>query len=179
MSDLHNVYNDTLRAIEHLRQSTALTNKVVVVGTSTSEVAGKHIGTDGSLQIAEAIYRALFDCATKYQFQLAFQSCEHLNRALVVERTLQENKGYDEVTVIPIQKAGGSLATYAYKELSDPVLIEYIRADAGIDIGETMIGMHLKPVAVPVRYSNPYIGHARVLLAKTRPKLIGGARAVY
>lgn len=152
---------------------------LVVIGCSTSEVIGQRIGTAGSTEVAEMIYRVL----TKYQaqigFKLAFQCCEHLNRALVIERKTAIERNFDEVSVIPIQSAGGAMATYAYEHLSDPVMVETIQAEAGIDIGETMIGMHLKRVAVPVRTEQRTVGSARVILAKTRPKLIGGPRAVY
>ena len=110
---------------------------------------------------------------------LAFQCCEHLNRALVLPREIAEERGYDEVSVVPVRKAGGSMATYAYQQIKDPVVVEHIQAEAGIDIGDTFIGMHLKHVAVPIRTSIKEIGYAHVTLAKTRPKLIGGERAVY
>lgn len=102
-----------------------------------------------------------------------------MNRALVVERATALEKGLEEVSVIPVRNAGGAMATYAYEHLQEPVVVEFIKANAGIDIGDTFIGMHLKHVAVPVRVSLKQVGHAHVTLAKTRPKLIGGARAVY
>ncbi len=177
---LQTIYEDTLRAIEALERAKPLKQgQILVVGASTSEVAGERIGTQGNLQIGEAIYTALSVYVKDRGIYLAFQCCEHLNRALVIERQLQISCGLDQVSAIPVVSAGGSMATYAYQSMNDPVLAEAIRADAGIDIGETMIGMHLRPVAVPVRYSHPYIGQARVVLATTRPKLIGGARAVY
>ena len=177
---MNKIYEQTRMALIQLLQTKALTiDHILVVGTSTSEVAGKKIGSGGSLEIAAAIFKAINELALQHGFHLAFQCCEHLNRALVVERRLQSIRGYDEVTVKPIETAGGSMATYAYRNMKDAVLIEHVRADAGIDIGETMIGMHLKHVAVPVRYANPFIGQARVLLATTRPKLIGGQRASY
>lgn len=152
---------------------------LIVVGCSTSEVIGQRIGTAGSSEVAEMIFRIL----TKYQaqigFQLAFQCCEHLNRALVVERQTATAHNFEEVSVIPIHSAGGAMATYAFEHLNDPVMVETVQAEAGIDIGETMIGMHLKRVAVPVRTEQRTVGSARVTLAKTRPKLIGGPRAVY
>ncbi|WP_147534988.1 TIGR01440 family protein [Bacillus marasmi] len=152
---------------------------LIVVGCSTSEVIGQRIGTAGSTEVAEMIFRIL----TKYQaqigYQLAFQCCEHLNRALVVERTTATERGFDEVSVIPVHSAGGAMATYAFEHMKDPVMVETIQAEAGIDIGETMIGMHLKRVAVPIRTEQRTVGSARVVLAKTRPKLIGGPRAVY
>lgn len=152
---------------------------LVVVGCSTSEVLGKRIGTAGALDVAEAIYEPLKQFADKNHVALAFQCCEHLNRALVMEREEAERRGYEEVTVIPVPNAGGSMAAYAYEQMEHAVVVEEIKADAGIDIGDTFIGMHLKKVAVPVRTSIRTIGEAHVTLAKTRPKLIGGERACY
>lgn len=153
--------------------------QLLVVGCSTSEVIGERIGTAGSLEVAEMIFRSL----TKFQqvtgIQLAFQCCEHLNRALVVERAVARERGLEEVSVIPIQHAGGSMATYAFANMNDAIVVEFLKADAGIDIGSTLIGMHLKHVAVPVRVKQKTVGSAYVTLAKSRPKLIGGARAVY
>jgi uncharacterized protein (TIGR01440 family) len=153
--------------------------KILVIGTSTSEVRGERIGTSGSEDIAEAIFSVLDRTREVYGFQLAFQCCEHLNRALVVERTTAEQFGLDEVSAVPVRKAGGSMAAYAFSHMEDPVLVESIAAHAGIDIGDTLIGMHLRPVAVPVRPSIRSIGNAHVTMAFTRPKLIGGIRAVY
>lgn len=155
------------------------TNSLLVVGCSTSEVLGKRIGTAGALDVAKAIYDPLKQFAEKHGVALAFQCCEHLNRALVIDREAAETRGYEEVTVIPVPNAGGSMAAYAYEQLKHPVVVEEIKADAGIDIGDTLIGMHLKKVAVPVRTSIRSIGEAHVTLAKTRPKLIGGERACY
>lgn len=152
---------------------------ILVVGASTSEVIGVHIGKGGTLEVASALYKALKSVQDEHGFQLAFQSCEHLNRALVVERQTQERYGLTEVSAIPQPSAGGSMATYAYEHFHEPVLVEHIAADAGIDIGDTLIGMHLKHVAVPVRTSIKHIGEAHLTLAMTRPKLIGGERAKY
>lgn len=150
-----------------------------IIGCSTSEVAGKHIGTSGSEEIAAILFRGLNKLAQQKQIQLAFQCCEHLNRAIVIEKETANAYAYDEVAVVPIPTAGGSMASYAYKHMKNPVVVEHIRADAGLDIGETMIGMHLKPVAVPLRFDQRSIGEARVNGARTRPKLIGGERAQY
>ena len=150
-----------------------------VIGCSTSEVIGKRIGTEGTLEVAEMIYNEVSAFQEKTGIGLAFQCCEHLNRALVLPREMAEERGYDEVSVVPVRKAGGSMATYAYQQIKDPVVVEHIQAEAGIDIGDTFIGMHLKHVAVPVRTSIKEIGYAHVTMAKTRPKLIGGERAVY
>lgn len=153
--------------------------QLIVVGCSTSEVLGEKIGTSGTFEVAEMIYRSLGNWQQKTGVQLAFQCCEHLNRALVVERQIAEARNLDEVSVIPVRHAGGAMATYAFGKMNDPVVVEFIKADAGIDIGNTLIGMHLKHVAVPVRVKQKLVGQAHVTLAKTRPKLIGGARAVY
>jgi uncharacterized protein (TIGR01440 family) len=153
--------------------------QVFVVGCSTSEVAGKRIGTGGGLDIAEDLYEPLEKFAARHRIFLAFQGCEHINRALTIEREAAEKYGWEPVTVIPVAKAGGSMSAYAFSNMKDPVVVEEIQAHAGIDIGQTMIGMHLKSVAVPVRTSVKLIGEAIVSAATTRPKLIGGARASY
>lgn len=154
-------------------------NQLLVVGCSTSEIIGQSIGTSGSTEVAEIIFQTCKRFAEKAQVQLAFQCCEHLNRALVIERKTAELSRLEEVSVVPVPKAGGSMAAYAYRHFSDPVVVEHIKADLGIDIGDTFIGMHLKHVLVPVRVSGNQIGGAHVTLARTRPKLIGGERAVY
>jgi uncharacterized protein (TIGR01440 family) len=154
--------------------------QLLVIGTSTSEVLGHHIGTSGTLNAAEPIYQAAAQVATEYGLFLAFQCCEHLNRALVVEEeVLNRFPSLVQVAAIPVPKAGGSMAAYAYRHFANPVLVESIQAHAGIDIGDTLIGMHLRHVAVPLRPPIKLIGHAHVTMAYTRPKLIGGARAVY
>lgn len=152
---------------------------LIVVGVSTSEVVGKKIGTAGAFDVAAMIYAELSQYRERTGVQLAFQCCEHLNRALVIDQHVATQRGYDIVTVLPTRDAGGSMATYAYEQMPNPVIVETIQADGGIDIGSTLIGMHLKPVAVPLRASVRQIGQAPVTIAKTRPKLIGGARAVY
>lgn len=154
-------------------------NQLLVIGCSTSEVAGRHIGTGGTSDAARIIFEELASFRQETGVSLAFQCCEHLNRALVMERRTAEERNYEMVSAVPVPRAGGAMAAYAYSRLADPVLAEHIRADAGIDIGDTFIGMHLKHVAVPVRTSIREIGRAHVTMAKTRPKLIGGARAVY
>ncbi|WP_085994574.1 TIGR01440 family protein [Oceanobacillus senegalensis] len=152
---------------------------VFVIGCSTSEVAGKHIGTSGSEEIAQIIFEGMEKLQEKTGIQLAYQCCEHLNRALVVEKETMKEERLEEVSVIPVPKAGGSMASYAYKHLKNPVVVEHVVAEAGMDIGETMIGMHLKHVAVPLRFQYRSIGEARTSAAYTRPKLIGGVRANY
>lgn len=155
--------------------------ELFIVGCSTSEVAGHSIGTSGSEQIAEVIYNKLNILKNKSGVQLVFQCCEHLNRALVMEREIAAKYLLDEVSVIPVPTAGGSMASYAYNQMTDPVVVESINtsAHAGMDIGETMIGMHMKHVAVPLRFEQRQIGSARVTAARSRPKLIGGSRANY
>ncbi|MFQ3546612.1 TIGR01440 family protein [Halobacillus rhizosphaerae] len=170
---------DVEAVVDQLIQSDAIHNGLFVVGCSTSEIAGKRIGTSGNEQIAEVIYQAMQKLAAKTNVELAFQCCEHLNRSLLVERSVQEKLGLAEVAAIPVPTAGGSMASYAYKQFKDPVLVETIHASAGIDIGDTFIGMHLKRVAVPLRIDQKSIGKAHVTSAKTRPPLIGGVRAVY
>ncbi|WP_042351025.1 TIGR01440 family protein [Bacillus massiliigorillae] len=153
--------------------------KQLVIGCSTSEVVGEHIGTAGTLEVAEAIFQTTYQFAKEHNIAIAYQCCEHLNRALVVEASTMERYGYEEVSVVPIRSAGGALATFAYQNLNDAVVVEHIRAEAGIDIGDTFIGMHLKHVAVPVRSKTKSIGQAHVTMAVSRPKLIGGVRANY
>ena len=154
--------------------------KILVIGVSTSEVAGERIGSAGSREVAEAIFEGVHRVRTETGFYPVFQCCEHLNRALVVERELfDRHPALTPVSVIPVPKAGGSMAAAAYRLFREPVVVEEIRADAGVDIGSTLIGMHLRPVAVPVRPTLRLIGSAAVTMAYSRPKLIGGSRAVY
>lgn len=153
--------------------------KIVVVGVSTSEVAGVHIGTGGALEVAEHLLQGIRQAAGQWGFHAVYQCCEHLNRSLVMERSLLESLGLREVSAVPVPGAGGSMAAAAYRSMTDPVLAETVEAHAGIDIGETLIGMHLRRVAVPFRPSLRYIGSARVNAAWSRPPLIGGERAVY
>ena len=150
---------------------------IVVIGCSTSEIIGSTIGTNSSPEVAKIVFQTLNEYALEHGLYLAFQCCEHLNRAIIIER---EAVPFAEiVNVVPMPKAGGSMATQAYQNMKDPVAVERIQADAGIDIGFTLIGMHLKNVAVPVRLENNHIGDATVLAARTRPKFIGGVRANY
>lgn len=150
---------------------------IVVVGCSTSEVVGSKIGTNSSPEVANTVFDALHSVAKERGFYLAVQCCEHLNRAIITERCAVPFA--EEVNVVPQPKAGGSLATAAYLAFENPVALEKIKADAGIDIGFTLIGMHLKQVAVPVRLENNRIGEATVVGARVRPKFIGGERAKY
>ena len=150
---------------------------IVVVGCSTSEIVGSGIGSNSSPEAAEAVFEAIYEYTIQNGLHLAVQCCEHLNRAVITERDALPFA--EAVNVIPQPKAGGALATRAYSRFNHPVALEEIKADAGIDIGSTLIGMHLKKVAVPLRLENRMIGQASVTAARTRPKFIGGVRAVY
>lgn len=150
-----------------------------VVGCSTSEVGGASIGTFSSPELAEMVFGGIYQATQEADVYLAAQCCEHLNRALILEKEAAVRFGYEIVSVVPQPKAGGSFATAAYKAFEHPVAVEHIKADAGMDIGNTLIGMHLKDVAVPVRIRTREIGDASVVCARTRPKYIGGPRAVY
>ncbi len=153
--------------------------ETLVVGCSSSEIVGGRIGHMSSPETGKAVAEGVLAACRAAGCEAAFQCCEHLNRALVVERATARRLGLEEVWVVPRPKAGGSLASAAWKLMEDPVCVEFIRADAGLDIGETLIGMHLRAVAVPVRLSVREIGSARVAAARTRPKLVGGERARY
>lgn len=152
---------------------------ILVVGCSTSEVKGERIGSAGSEEFAAAILDSLLAACRRRGLYIAIQCCEHLNRSLVVERDVLIKNRLTQVSAIPVLKAGGALAAIAMQRFAHPVLVEAIEADAGIDIGLTLIGMHLKRVAIPVRLSQKTIGQALVNAARTRPKLIGGVRAIY
>lgn len=168
------------QVIEDLHEAMSLSSEhLLVVGTSTSEVIGERIGTSGTAEVANAIFESFRAYQGKTGVQLAFQCCEHLNRSLVVERETAKQRGYEIVSAVPIRSAGGAMATFVYSQMKDPVLVESVRGDAGIDIGDTFIGMHLRPVVVPVRSRTTSVGKAHVTLARTRPRLIGGVRAVY
>lgn len=176
------ISNDVKKVISEL---VALENpffrpvKLLVIGCSSSEIAGGVIGHSSTYELGEAVTKTALALGAELGFACAFQCCEHLNRALVIERTQAERRNLTIVCAVPRIKAGGSLATSAYKALRDPVLVEAVEADAGLDIGQTLIGMHLRRVAVPVRLSISQIGQARITAARTRPCLIGGERAKY
>ncbi len=172
------LYNQAKQAITELCNTAKLKKgDIVVVGCSSSEVAGGTIGKNSSLETAEAVFGGIYEVLSERGIYLAAQCCEHLNRAIIVESEAVPNA--EIVNVVPQPKAGGSFATTAYKTFKNPVALEEIKADAGLDIGGTLIGMHLKKVAVPVRLSINHIGSAILLTARTRPKFIGGCRAVY
>lgn len=166
-------------AQELLQTGAVKAGQVLVVGCSTSEVIGDKIGTTGSAEVAEAMFAALLKVTESGGVFLAIQCCEHLNRALVTTREAAAKYGWQEVTVRPVRHAGGAMATAAYENFSHPIVVETISAQAGLDIGQTLIGMHLQRVAVPVRLSETKIGEAILTAARTRPPLIGGERAQY
>jgi uncharacterized protein (TIGR01440 family) len=180
MTNLETIVEDIETILSELVEAKGIgAGHLVVIGTSTSEVMGKHIGTAGAEEVAEKLYNGIEAVRRKHSFDLAFQCCEHLNRALVVDRSLLQRYPLIEVSAVPVAKAGGSMAAHVYRKLAQPCLVESIQADAGIDIGDTFIGMHLRAVAVPIRPSIKQIGAAHVTMAYSRPKLIGGPRAVY
>ncbi|OME91580.1 MULTISPECIES: TIGR01440 family protein [Paenibacillus] len=182
MTDISKVSlnEQTARIVRELAEAAVLgPSKVLVIGASTSEVVGRRIGTGGALETAQQLLQGIAEVQAEFGFAVAYQCCEHLNRALVMERELLERLGLTEVAAVPIPGAGGSMASAAYRSINEPCLAESIEAHAGVDIGETLIGMHLRRVAVPFRPTERYIGEARVTAAYTRPKLIGGERAVY
>ena len=164
---------------ELLQQANLKPGALLVVGCSSSEMVGNRIGKGSSMEAAQAAFRGIYPILQEHGIDLAVQCCEHLNRALILERTAAQKRGYEIVNVVPQPHAGGSFAVTAWNSFRDPVAVETIAADAGIDIGGTLIGMHLRRVAVPVRTSLTHIGQAIVLCARTRPKYIGGPRAVY
>ena len=174
------IYDETLKAVEEIIDVSGIkAGSLLVIGCSTSEVIGERIGSSGSVDTASEIVDAVNKVLLEKGVWLAAQCCEHLNRALIIEREAAEKFGYEIVSVVPHPHAGGSFATTVYKSMKDPVAVEEIKADAGLDIGNTLIGMHLKRVAVPVRLVNNAIGEAKVNAARTRPKYIGGERAKY
>lgn len=157
----------------------AKAGQVLVIGCSTSEVLGNKIGTTGSMEVATAMFLAAKAEVEKRGVYLAVQCCEHLNRALVTSSTAAEQYGWQEVSVRPVHNAGGSLATAAYENFEQAVVVETISANFGLDIGQTLVGMHLKKVAVPIRLQETKVGEAILTAAWTRPPLIGGPRAKY
>lgn len=168
------------QATEELLEAAHLeTGDIFVVGCSSSEIMGGHIGHDSSMEAAAAVLAGVQPPLQEQGVYLAAQCCEHLNRAIVLEREAAKAYGCQIVAAIPQPHAGGSWATSCWRAFKDPVLVEEVRAAAGMDIGGTLIGMHLRRVAVPVRLSLDHIGQAILLCARTRPPFIGGARAVY
>lgn len=175
---LENLKKEAATATEELIKNANLKQgDILVVGCSTSEVLGEKIGSASSPEAAKAVFDGIYETAQKYGVYIAAQCCEHLNRAIIVEN--EAVKGAEIVNVVPQPKAGGSFATAAYNAFKNPVVLEEIKADAGLDIGQTLIGMHLKRVAVPVRLQTKKIGSAILCAARTRAKFIGGVRAIY
>ena len=180
--DLHSLEEEVyLLTGEFIEKAKLKKGQLFVVGCSTSEVLGEKIGTASSYSTAEALFRGILRAAKEAELFLCTQCCEHLNRAIITERDAALTHGFMPylVNVIPKEKAGGSFSTVAYENFADPVALEKVRADGGIDIGDTFIGMHLKEVAVPLRLSKNTIGSAHLTAARVRPKFVGGSRAVY
>ncbi|MBO5145888.1 MAG: TIGR01440 family protein [Lachnospiraceae bacterium] len=172
--------NDAKRVVrEFLEQAQLRKGNLVVIGCSTSEIAAHGIGSYSNAELGEAVFLAMYEELMNAGLSVAAQCCEHLNRALIMEEADAQRFGYEAVNVVPQPKAGGSFATAAWKHLQAPTAVEHIQAHAGIDIGDTLIGMHLKSVAVPVRIEHPVIGGAHIVCARTRAKYIGGERAHY
>ncbi|HIQ75600.1 MAG TPA: TIGR01440 family protein [Candidatus Cottocaccamicrobium excrementipullorum] len=177
---LEKIGEETRRVAEEFFEGAKMRpGQLLVVGCSSSEIEASRIGTYSSREIGWKVYQILAEECGKRGVYLAAQCCEHLNRALILEQEGAERFGYEPVNVVPQLKAGGSFATAAYESMRQPTAVEEVRADGGIDIGDTLIGMHLKPVAVPMRILTRKIGGANVVCARVRPKYIGGARAVY
>ena len=174
------IKTDAETAVRELIETAHLTaGQLLVIGCSSSEMVGERIGKHSSMEAALALRDAILPILAEHGSCLAVQCCEHLNRALIMERATAEKYGYDPVWVKPQPKAGGSFATAVWEAMSDPVAVESIKAHAGMDIGATLIGMHLRRVAVPVRLSVAKIGEASLVCARTRPAYIGGPRAEY
>ena len=179
-SNLQTIQRDVEQLLYELSEQVQFKpHQLFVIGCSTSEVSGARIGTAGTENVAAVLYKAFANFAKRHQLYLVFQGCEHINRALTLEYDAAMLYQLEEVSVIPVRSAGGSMAAYAYKQMKQPVVVENIQAHGGIDIGQTLIGMNLKAVAVPVRTTIKMIGNAVVTIATTRPKKIGGERAVY
>ena len=177
---LEKIKQDATVAITELLATANLkAGDLLVIGCSSSEMVGEKIGTHSSVDAAGALAEVVLPLLKEKGIHLAVQCCEHLNRALIIESAVAEKYGYEPVNVMPQPKAGGSFATAVWSKMACPTAVEHIRAHAGLDIGGTLIGMHLREVAVPVRLSIKNIGEAPILCARTRPKFIGGVRAVY
>ena len=177
---MKNIKKQAEQAIRELLDAANLKEgDLLVVGCSSSEIVGGTIGKNSSIEAAQAVFNGIYPVLNEKGIYLAAQCCEHLNRALIIEEEAAEKFGYEPVSVVPQPKAGGSFATTAYANFKKPVAVENIKAKAGLDIGGTLIGMHLKSVAVPVKLSINKIGEAILLCAQTRPKYIGGERAKY
>ncbi|MDD5935669.1 MAG: TIGR01440 family protein [Clostridiales bacterium] len=177
---INEIEESARRAITELIEVSGIKeHQILVIGCSSSEIMGSKIGTNSAMEAAEAVYRGISPILKEHNIYLAVQCCEHLNRCIILEEEARRAYGYEEVNVVPHPHAGGSFATCAYANMKEPVAVEEIKAHAGMDIGDTLIGMHLKAVAVPVRLNVKKIGEANLVCARTRPKFIGGERAQY
>lgn len=175
-----NITNNAKQAItELIKVSGIKTGELLVIGCSSSEIVGGNIGKSSSIEAAQAVFDGIYPILKEKGIFLAAQCCEHLNRAIIIEQDAADKFGLDIVNVVPVAKAGGSFATTVWRNMEHPVAVEHIKAHAGLDIGNTLIGMHLKEVTVPVRLSITQIGKAPIVAARTRPKFIGGERACY
>lgn len=177
---LSNTTNETKRVITELIEISKIkSGDILVIGCSSSEIMGGDIGKASSIDAAKAVFDGIYPILKEKGIYLAAQCCEHLNRAIIIEQAAAEKFNLEIVNVMPQPKAGGSFATTVWQNMEHPVAVEHIKANAGLDIGNTLIGMHLKEVAVPVRLSINKIGKAPIVCARTRPKFIGGERAHY
>ncbi|MGV2876215.1 TIGR01440 family protein [Macrococcus capreoli] len=165
---------DELVAIDFFKPNT-----LCVIGCSTSEVIGERIGTHSSDEVAHTFFEAFKRIHKQIGVDFCFQGCEHINRAITMERSVQERYGFEVVSVVPVKGAGGSMSSVAYQNFDNPVVVEHVTCDCGIDIGQTLIGMHIKHVQIPVRVATKKVGEATVTIATHRPKLIGGPRSHY
>ncbi len=178
--ELRKLFDETYGAcLELIENAKLVEGNILVVGCSTSEAIGSTIGQDSNVDAAEMLFGGIYKACREHNIYLACQCCEHLNRAIIIERELADKLNLEAVNVVPQKKAGGAFASAAFAKFRNPVAVEHIKAHAGMDIGDTLIGMHLKDVAVPLRLSVNKIGEAHLVCARTRPKFIGGARAVY
>lgn len=178
--DLDLIRQQTKAVVEQLLEQAKMEpGQVLVVGCSSSEIGSFRIGSHSSQEIGQAVFETIYGIVKPKGIALAAQCCEHLNRALILEEETAKAYGWERVNVVPQLKAGGSFATAAYHGFAHPAAVEHIRAHGGIDIGDTLIGMHLRDVAVPVRIAQKEIGAAHVVCARTRLKFIGGSRACY
>lgn len=178
--DIEEIRQLTQRGLNELLEQAKLeSGDLFVLGLSTSEVQGKMIGKHSNIEIGRTIVKTMLETLTPMGIHLAVQGCEHLNRALVVEKSVAKEKGFEIVNVFPQINAGGAGQIAAFENFDDPVEVEHVVANAGMDIGDTFIGMHVKFVQVPVRTSVKEIGQAHVTYLRSRPKYIGGPRAKY
>ena len=177
---LEQITEETKHVMKEFLEGAAIRQgELIVIGCSSSEVIGHKIGSYSSVDVAERIVAVIMRMVQERGCYLAAQCCEHLNRALIIEREVAERFGYEQVNVVPVPKAGGSFATKVYASMKEPVAVEHVKASGGIDIGDTLIGMHLRDVAVPLRIETKQIGQAHIVCARTRCKFVGGSRAQY